>query len=101
MIANLMASAITFRKSTFEKLAFLGLNLIDLGLTLFALSIGANELNPLMRNIVSVPYLLYLIKIVMPLFFAWLLPGKLLIPSIALLVFIVGWDIRELILYFL
>ena len=101
MIANLMDSAITFRKETYLKLTFLGLNLADLGLTIFALSIGATELNPLMRTVVNIPYLLYLVKVAIPLFFAWLLPGKLLIPSIALLFFVIGWDIRELLLYFI
>jgi hypothetical protein len=37
---------------------------------------------------------------VLPLFLAWLLPGRLLWPSIVLLTFVVGWDIRELLLYF-
>jgi hypothetical protein len=100
LLANLMASAITFRRGTFEKLAFIILNVIDLGLTLFALSIGAQELNPLMRTVASSPVLLYSVKLAMPLFLAWLLPGKLLWPSIALLTFVVGWDTRELLLYF-
>ncbi len=100
MIANLMASAATFRRCTAEKLAFVILNLIDLGLTLLAVSQGAHELNPLMRNLVSSPFQLYVTKLALPLFFAWLVPGKLLWPSIALLTFIVGWDLRELAIFF-
>jgi hypothetical protein len=100
VLANLMASAITFKKGTFEKLSFIILNMLDLGLTLFALSQGANELNPLMRSMVNSPLQLYTAKLVLPLFLAWLLPGKLLWPSIALLTFVVGWDIRELALFY-
>jgi hypothetical protein len=100
VLANLMASAITFKKGTFEKLSFIILNMLDLGLTLFALSQGAQELNPLMRSVVNSPLQLYTAKLVLPLFLAWLLPGKLLWPSIALLTFVVGWDVRELALFY-
>ncbi len=100
MIDGLMASAITFRKATTEKIAFISLNVIDLVLTLFAMNIGANELNPIMRGMVSTPMALYTTKLLMPLVLAWLLPGKLLIPSIAVLVFVVGWDVRELLVFF-
>lgn len=96
MVANLMASAITFRKCSAEKLAFIFLNLLDLGLTLLAISQGAHELNPLMRSMFNNPYQLCTVKLVLPVFLAWMLPGKLLIPSIAVLTFILGWDIREL-----
>jgi hypothetical protein len=101
MLDNLRASALTFKKCTVEKLALIILNLIDLSLTLFAVSqVGAHEINPLMRSMYSSPYQMYLTKLVMPTFFAWALPGKLLIPAIAALTFIVGWDIKELVVYF-
>ncbi len=100
MGTSLLASVLTFRKCTLEKLSFIALNLIDFCLTIFASSIGAYELNPLMRNIVHSPSQLYLVKLVFPVVFAWLLPGKFLIPSIAFLVLVVGWDIRELIIFF-
>jgi hypothetical protein len=100
MLASLMDSAITFRKSTTEKIAFISLNLIDLVLTLFAMNLGAQEINPIMRGMISSPVALYTTKLLMPMVLAWLLPGKLLIPSIAILVFIVGWDIRELLIFF-
>jgi hypothetical protein len=32
---------------------------------------------------------------------AWLMPGKLLLPSIGLLVIVVIWNIKELILFLL
>ena len=100
MLASLMDSAITFKKSTTEKIAFISLNLIDLVLTLFAMNLGAQEINPIMRGMISSPAALYTTKLLMPMVLAWLLPGKLLIPSIAILVFIVGWDIRELLVFF-
>ena len=101
MLANLMASAITFRRATTEKIAFIGLNVIDLVLTLFAMNMGAHELNPIMRGMISSPMSIFTTKLLMPLVLAWLLPGKLLIPSIAVLVFVVGWDVRELIIFFM
>jgi hypothetical protein len=94
MVAKLLASVMTFKKCTAEKLAFIILNLIDMGLTILAASIGAHELNPFMRSMVNAPYQMYTAKLVLPILFAWLLPGKILIPSIALLAFVVGWDIR-------
>jgi hypothetical protein len=100
-MTNLLASAVTFKRSTPEKLAFILLNLFDLGLTLFASSIGAHELNPLMNKMLAAPYQVYMAKLVIPLLLAWLLPGKILIPSIALLAVVVGWNVRELLVFFL
>ncbi len=100
MLASLMDSAITFRKATTEKVAFISLNVIDLVLTLFAMNLGAQEINPIMRGMITTPIALYTAKLVMPMVLAWLLPGRLLIPSIAILLFIVGWDIRELLVFF-
>jgi hypothetical protein len=100
-MTNLLASAVTFKKATPEKLAFIILNMIDLALTLFASSLGAHELNPLMGKMMTAPYQMYLAKVVIPLFLAWLLPGKILLPSIALLTVVVGWNIRELVIFFL
>ena len=100
MLARLKTSAFTFRKGTAEKLAYIILNLIDLGLTLFALSIGAHEYNPLLRSMAASPLQLYGAKLLLPSAIAWVLPGKLLIPAIAFLLLVVGWDVRELALYF-
>jgi hypothetical protein len=99
MLVNILASALTFKKCTLEKLAFIVLNLIDMVLTIFAASNGAHELNPVIRYMVNSPYQIFLVKAVIPILLAWVLPGKILIPSIALLVFVVGWDTRELLLY--
>jgi len=96
MAARLVASSLTFKKCTFEKLAFILLNVLDLGLTVFAVSNGAHELNPLMRAAFASPFQLLMIKLVIPVFLAWLIPGKLLLPAIALLAFVAGWNIKEL-----
>jgi hypothetical protein len=101
VLYDIMSSAVSFRKCTAEKLAFVILNFLDLGLTLLAISIGLSELNPLMRSMLGAPYQIYLVKMGIPLLLAWLLPGKLLIPAIALLAFIVGWDLKELLVYFI
>lgn len=101
MIAGLRASAITFRKCTLLKIAFIALNLIDLGLTLYANAHGARELNPLMLNMLNTPFQLYIVKFALPLLLAWLLPGPFLIPSIAALVFVLGWDINQLSVLFM
>jgi hypothetical protein len=98
MVTGLMASAITLKKCTTEKVAFIILNVVDLLLTLLAVSLGAHELNPMMHEMLGSPYQLLVVKIIIPVFFAWLIPGKLLIPAIALLTFVVGWNIHELLI---
>jgi hypothetical protein len=100
MLATLRASAITFKKDTPEKLAFIVLNILDMALTTFAMNVGASELNPFMRSAFGVPYLTYFVKLAFPVFLAWLLPGKLLIPSIFLLIFIIVWNSTQLVLFF-
>jgi len=100
MIAGILSSALTFRRGTKEKVSFIVLNWVDLSLTLFALTIGAHEMNPLMRSLFESPVLMYAAKLVVPMFLAWLLPAKILIPSIGLLVVIVGWNITQLLMYF-
>jgi hypothetical protein len=100
VLGDLLASAFTFRVCKTEKLVFILLNWLDLGLTMFALTIGATELNPLMRHMFGSPILIYAAKIVVPMFFAWMLPGKVLLPSIGLLVLVAGWNIKELLVYY-
>ncbi len=100
MMAKLRASALTFRVGTREKLAFIILNWIDLSLTLFAMTIGAHEVNPVMRNLFGNPIYLYSAKLVIPMLLAWALPAKILWPSIGILVLVVGWNIKELLVYF-
>jgi hypothetical protein len=99
--ANLWVSAATFRRDTAEKVSFILLNQFDLILTVVAVYFGFSELNPLMRFVVNIPVLLLVIKIALPLLIAWLVPGKLLWPSIALYAFIIIWNVKELLLLLL
>ena len=101
MAANLLASTATFRQCTAEKVSFVLLNQLDLVLTIFAMSLGLFELNPLIRHLVAMPFLLVLIKFVIPLLIAWLAPGRLLLPAIILLSFVVSWNVKEILLFLL
>ena len=96
MIANLWVSAATFRTCVPEKVSFVLLNQLDLILTIAAINAGLYELNPLMRHLVAIPPLLITIKLVIPVLIAWLAPGKLLLPAIILLIFVISWNIKEL-----
>ncbi len=93
---NTVASAATFRRSVAEKLSFVLLNQVDLLLTVLAMYLGFNELNPLTRYLLTVPLLLVIFKFGVPLLIAWLAPGKLLLPSIVLLSFLMVWNLKEL-----
>ena len=75
------------------------LNLLDLGLTLYAVSVGLSELNPLMRYLITVPAMLFVIKVAIPLLIAWLAPGRLLVPAIVLLFLVVCWNAKELLVF--
>ena len=98
MAHALLDSAATFRRGAAEKVSFVLLNQLDLVLTVVALCIGLQELNPIMRSAATSPLQLVLLKLALPLLIAWLVPGKLLLPAIALLAFVVGWDVKELLL---
>lgn len=89
-------SAVTFKKCTALKVSFILLGLGDLLLTVLAMYLGIWELNPLVRFLVHAPAMLVLVKVVIPVAVAWIMPGRLLIPSIALLGSAVIWNIREL-----
>ncbi len=99
MMGNLMGSTATFRRCVAEKVSFVLLNQCDLFLTVLAMYLGFYEVNPLMRYLLTVPLLLVIIKFVVPLFIAWLAPGKLLLPSILLLCLLLGWNLKELLLF--
>ncbi len=94
-------SAVTFKKCTVLKISFILLSLLDLLLTVLAMYLGLWEMNPLVRFLVHVPVLLVLIKLVIPVAVAWIMPGRLLWPSIAALGLVVIWDIRELFVFWL
>ena len=101
MTAKLLVSAGTFRYCTFEKVSFVLLNQVDLILTVLAMSLGFYELNPWMRTLLAMPLQLIVIKCAVPVLIAWLSPGKLLLPAIALLCLVVGWNAKELLIFLL
>lgn len=98
-MAYLFVSTATFKKCAAEKFSFIALGLFDLLLTFLAVNLGFYETNHLIRVIIQIPLLFLLVKLFIPVFLAWLIPGKLLIPSIALLAFIVAWNTAQLIDY--
>ena len=83
------------------KLSYLSLQLIDLGLTLFAVNLGFLELNPFIRGMLTTPIQLAMMKLVIPFLIICLVPGKFLVPGIALISVVVSWNIKELILLIL
>jgi len=101
MTTGFWSSAATFRRCTLEKASFVLLSQFDLALTLLAMQLGLHEINPLMRLLLDVPALLVLFKLAIPLLIAWLIPGRLLLPSIALLAAVAIWNIKELFVFFM
>ena len=101
MEASWWDSSATFKKCTVEKASFVLLNLFDLTLTVVAMSLGIYELNPLIRYLIDIPVLLLVLKLVIPLLIAWLMPCRLLLPSISLLGLVVIWNIKELVIFLL
>ena len=79
----------TFRHDAGLKLGFVGLIYLDVVLTFVALRLGFTELNPIMANLVANPWALVLVKGAVPVLIGWLIPGKLLLPSIGLAIAIV------------
>lgn len=94
-------SSATFKQCTLEKVSFVVLNQVDLALTLVAIHLGFDELNPLVNFLLDIPVLLVLFKLIIPVLIAWLMPGRLLWPSIGLLVLVAIWNLKELITYFI
>ncbi len=101
LTAGTFSSAATFQSFFWHKASFVLLNQVDLLLTLLGISLGAHELNPFMRVLLASPLQMILFKIAIPYAIAWLVPGRLLLPAIGLLAFIAGWDIKELVIFFL
>ena len=98
MTDNLWGSTATFRQCAAEKISFVLLNQFDLGLTILAIYLGLAELNPFIRLLIHMPILLLIFKCAIPILIAWLIPGKLLLPAIALLSLVAIWNIKELFL---
>lgn len=101
MEASWWDSSVTFRRCTAEKVSFILLSQLDLTLTVLAMSLGLAELNPFIRYLVQIPALLLVVKLAIPVLIAWIMPGRLLWPSIGLLVLVVIWNIKELIVFLL
>ena len=101
MEASWWDSSATFKRCTAEKASFILLCGFDLTLTVLAINLGLAELNPFVRYLIQIPVLLLVVKLAIPVLIAWLIPGRLLWPSIALLVLVVIWNIKELVSFLL
>jgi len=101
IVAGWWESTATFKKCTVEKVSFIFLCLLDLILTLVALNLGLHEINPFIGYLIQIPALFLFVKLLMPVIIAWILPGKLLLPSIGLLLLVVTWNIKELAVFLL
>ena len=80
------------------KVSYVLLHQVDLILTLFAVSAGFSELNPVMRSLLHSPLQLFVVKLVIPLLIVWLIPSKFLIPAFALIALVVIWNVKEILL---
>lgn len=90
-------SSATFKQCTAEKVAFIALAELDLVLTIGAVFAGFTELNPFVKFLFAVPALMVLIKGILPVVIAWIIPGRLLWPSIIALGAVLAWNVKELI----
>ena len=100
MTTNWFEASATFKKCTVEKASFILLCLLDLTLSVLAVSMGFTEINPVMNFLIRIPALLLLVKLGIPILIAWLIPGRLLWPSIALLAAVTIWNIKEILAFF-
>ena len=101
LISGLLATAATFTRGTAIKMSFVALAMIDFFLTLIALNLGFVELNPFVARLINTPGYLVMFKVMIPIFLAWLIPSRFLIPSLALLSFIMAWNLKEILRIFL
>jgi len=60
------------------------------------MKLGLSEINPLIKLALHLPLLILVIKFLIPVLIAWLMPGKLLIPSIILLALVICGISRSL-----
>jgi len=89
----------SFRQGTWLKVAFIVLAYCDLVFTTFALRLGFSELNPYMERMIAYPLAFFLVKGVASVGIAWLVPGRLLLPAITFMSFVISWNVKELVLY--
>ncbi len=95
-MAALRSSVATFGHETRFKTGFLALMYFDVLLTLAATQAGYTEMNPIVIGMLASPWTLVLAKGVAPLVIAWLLPGRLLLPSIGFMLGVAMWNVKEL-----
>lgn len=95
-LSALRSSTATFSRGTAYKIGFVALIYLDLLLTVFALRHGASEMNPVMLRLLDNPLELGLVKVVIPVFIAWLVPSMLLLLSIAFMAGVTGWNLTQL-----
>ena len=88
-------------RGTWLKVSYVLLHQLDLILTIFAVHYGLTEMNLLMRDLLTTPLQLVVVKLVIPVLIAWLIPGRLLIPAVILLGLVIAWNAKELFLLFL
>ena len=100
LISGILTTAATFTRGTAIKMSFLALAMADFFLTLIALYLGFRELNPLVARLFNAPGYLVMFKVMIPIFLAWLIPSRFLIPSLALLTGIMAWNLKELLILF-
>lgn len=87
-----------YKKGLGLRLTYVVLQLADLMMTVLAANAGYEEMNPLMRGLLSSPMQLVTFKFIIPMAIAWLVPSKLLIPALVLLAAIIGLNIKELVM---
>ncbi len=78
------------------KASYVFLHQIDLALTILAPSYGLHEINPVVREMLSAPVSLLVMKVVVPILIAWLVPSRFLVPAVVLLAAIIVWNLKEL-----
>jgi len=101
ILTNIRFSAFTFKRGTAEKASFILLNQLDLILTIWAMHLGLNELNPFIQPLLAMPAMLLLVKLLIPVIIAWAVPGRFLWPMLALLALVLSWNLKELLLFLL
>jgi hypothetical protein len=85
-----------FKKGLSIKVAYVLLHQADILLTTFAMSAGFREINPIIRGMLDTPMQLLLIKLLIPVLIAWIVPAKLLLPALALLLLVIGLNLWQL-----
>ena len=93
---SLRQSVATFRHTTWYKLSFIVLVYLDVVMTVVATRNGFTELNPVMAGLVATPWALALVKGAATIGIGWLVPGRLLLPSILFMLAVTTWNLREL-----